>query len=205
MIGERDPIVEVFELFRDEGSRSYLGEPVSMTEHMLQTAAAAERDGGAPALVAAALLHDVGHFLHHLAPDAADHGVDTRHETAGADWLATRFVPEVAEIVRLHVAAKRYLCATDPAYLRVLSPASVHSLELQGGPCSPDEAAAFAANPRAAHAVRVRRWDDEGKTAGRPTPHLDHFRPVLESVLLRPPPAAPLGQPATHPPSHPHP
>jgi [1-hydroxy-2-(trimethylamino)ethyl]phosphonate dioxygenase len=170
---------EVVDLFLTYGDGAYLGEPVSLSEHMLQTAHAAELDGAPPALVIASLLHDIGHLLHDLPHDSADHGIDTVHEEVGAAWLAQRFGPAVSEPVRLHVAAKRYLCATDPEYLAVLSPASVLSLNLQGGPFTPDEAATFAANPQGPAAVRLRRWDDIGKLANRRTPTLDHFRPAL--------------------------
>lgn len=174
---------EIIALFHHKGSQAYLGEPVSMTEHMLQTAHAAERDMASPALVAAALLHDFGHLVHGMADDSADHGIDTVHEEAGAQWLSRAFDPGVTEPIRLHVAAKRYLCATDPSYLVVLSPASVHSLQLQGGPFSPEEADAFGASPHAGDAVRVRRWDDIGKVAGDATPSLEHYRPLLEACL----------------------
>ena len=116
------------------GDQLYIGEPVSMTEHMLQAAQAAELDGASPTLVAAALLHDFGHLIHDLPEDSAEHGIDTRHKDVGADYLARHFVPAVVEPTRLHVAAKRYLCAVDPAYLANLSPASILSLKLQGGP-----------------------------------------------------------------------
>jgi phosphonate degradation associated HDIG domain protein len=174
---------EIAAIFDERGSRAYLGEPVSIAEHMLQTAYAAERDGARPELIAAALLHDVGHLVHELAENSADLGVDTVHEEAGARWLSRAFGPNVVEPVRLHVAAKRYLCATTPAYLEMLSPASVHSLMLQGGRFSTGDADAFAALPHAADAIRVRRWDDVGKVPGEVTPPFDHFRPVLESCL----------------------
>jgi predicted HD phosphohydrolase len=119
---------DIFDLFRAYGDHDYLGEPISLSEHMLQTAHAAELDGAPPPIVAAALLHDIGHLLHELPHDSADHGIDTIHEQVGARWLATRFSPDVSEPVRLHVAAKRYLCATDAAYFSILSPASVLSL-----------------------------------------------------------------------------
>ena len=174
---------EIATLFREKGSQAYLGEQVSIAEHMLQTAQAAERARASPALVAAALLHDLGHLVHAMADDSAEYGVDTVHEEAGSRWLARAFGPEVTEPIRLHVAAKRYLCAKYPSYLDVLSPASVHSLMLQGGPFSVDEAAAFAALPHAAEAVEIRRWDDVGKVAGEVAPSFDHYRPVLESCL----------------------
>ncbi|MEK7424132.1 MAG: phosphonate degradation HD-domain oxygenase [Actinomycetota bacterium] len=174
---------EIAELFDTRGAAAYLGEPVSMNEHMLQTAHVAERAGAPAALVAAALLHDIGHFLHGFDDDAADHGIDTAHEHTGADWLRTRFVDAVSEPVRLHVAAKRYLCATDPTYLAQLSVASVHSLGLQGGALSPAEVDEFARRPSAEDAVLLRRWDDCGKIAGGATPPLAHFEQVLLAVM----------------------
>jgi gamma-butyrobetaine dioxygenase len=174
---------EIFAVFREYGSGAYLGEPVSMTEHMLQSAYAAEQDGAPQRLVAAALLHDYGHFIHEHDEDAAEHGIDTRHEDVAHAFLSEHFGPEIAEPIRLHVAAKRYLCATDPSYLGELSSASILSLELQGGPYSPAEVAAFEASPHAEDAVRLRRYDDLGKVAGLDTPDLEHYRPVLEAAI----------------------
>jgi [1-hydroxy-2-(trimethylamino)ethyl]phosphonate dioxygenase len=180
-VPEDEVIAAIFAAFRDRGSASYLGEPVSLTEHMLQTALAAERDGADAVLVASALLHDFGHLVHVLPEDAAERGIDTLHEEAGAAWLERHFVPRVTEPLRLHVLAKRYLCAIEPEYLDGLSPASLHSLRLQGGPCSPDEVAAFERHPFAEEAVRLRRWDDIGKIADLDTPPLEHYRPALEA------------------------
>jgi [1-hydroxy-2-(trimethylamino)ethyl]phosphonate dioxygenase len=176
-------IDEIFRVFREQGSGAYLGEPVSLTEHMLQSASAAERDGAPPRLVAAALLHDYGHFIHDLPEDSAEHGVDTRHEEVAHAFLSAHFGPEVAEPIRLHVAAKRYLCATEPSYMAELSPASILSLELQGGPYSEAEVAAFEASPYAEDAVRLRRYDDIGKLQGLETPDLDHYRSVLQAAI----------------------
>jgi phosphonate degradation associated HDIG domain protein len=176
-------IDEIFRMFREYGSGAYLGEPVSMTEHMLQSAYAAEREGAPPRLVAAALLHDCGHFIHDLPEDSAEHGVDTRHEEVAHAFLSEHFGPEIAEPIRMHVAAKRYLCAVDPSYLDELSPASIVSLELQGGPYSAAETAEFERSKFAEDAVRLRRWDDVGKVAGLETPGLEHYRPVLEAAL----------------------
>jgi gamma-butyrobetaine dioxygenase len=174
---------QIAALFEREGAEAYLGEPVSIAEHMLQTAFEAELAGAPNELVSAALLHDIGHLVHGMAHDAAEHGIDTVHEEAGARWLKRAFGPAVTEPIRLHVAAKQYLCAVENDYLAVLSPASVHSLVLQGGPFTPDAAAEFRARPHADDAVRVRRWDDAGKIAGRVTPDFDHFRAVLETCL----------------------
>jgi phosphonate degradation associated HDIG domain protein len=181
MAGE-DPIEFVLRLFKERGDAAYLGEPVSQTEHALQTAWAAEQAGADAALVAAALLHDVGHLLHDLPEDCALAGIDDAHEERGGRWLARHFGPDVVEPVRLHVAAKRYLCATDPTYLGRLSEASRVSLRLQGGPFTPDEASTFRANPHAEAAVRLRRFDEEAKVPGLATPGLEHFRPCLEAA-----------------------
>lgn len=176
-------IDDIFATFRARGSAAYLGEPVSLAEHMLQSAHAAELDEAPAPLVAAALLHDYGHLIHDLPEDSAEHGLDTRHEDVAFDFLSRHFGPAVVEPIRLHVAAKRYLCAVDPSYREALSPASVLSLELQGGPFSDREVAAFEALPFAQDGVRLRRYDDVGKAAGARTPELEHYRPVLEFAL----------------------
>lgn len=175
-------VANIQQLFRERGSAAYLGETVSQLEHALQAAQAAERDEASPALVAAALLHDVGHLLHGLGDDAADRGLDDRHEDLGQRFLARHFPPEVSEPVRLHVAAKRYLCAAEAGYRDCLSPASQQSLRLQGGPFRADEAEAFRAGPHAEAAVALRRWDDEAKVSGLLTPPLEHYLAVVASV-----------------------
>lgn len=160
----------------------YSGERVSQLEHALQCAHFAEQAGAADGLIVATLLHDIGHILEG-GEHAAERGIDARHEALGADWLARRFGPEVSQPVRLHVAAKRYLCATDPGYFDRLSPASVRSLALQGGPMSPTEVAAFEADPFATDAVRLRQWDEQGKVVGLKTPELEYFRPRIAAAL----------------------
>jgi [1-hydroxy-2-(trimethylamino)ethyl]phosphonate dioxygenase len=173
----------IFAVFADQGEQQYLGEPVSMTEHMLQAALAAEQDGAPPHLVAAALLHDYGHLVHGGPEDAAEHGIDTHHEDVAHTFFVEHFGEAIAEPIRMHVAAKRYLCAVEPSYLSELSEASVLSLELQGGPMTPDEVSAFESSRHADDAVRLRRYDDIGKVAGLETPGLEHYRPVLERAL----------------------
>jgi phosphonate degradation associated HDIG domain protein len=180
----KDEVIDaIYAKFRDYGQNVYLGEPVTLTEHMLQTAFAAEQDGASPTLVAAAVLHDFGHLVADLPEDSAEHGVDTRHEEAGAAYLARYFVPAVVEPTRLHVAAKRYLCAVDPAYFAALSPASVLSLKLQGGPLDEAGVRDYQALPFAQDAARLRRYDDQGKVPGLATPDLEHYRPYLEAGL----------------------
>lgn len=171
------------ELFEGEGAGAYLGEPVTMAQHMLQSAARAQEAGAPDALVAAALLHDLGHFHGPVSGEELMTGTDNRHSHTGADWLAGWFGPEVTEPIRLHVAAKRYLCAVEPEYFGRLTEASVYTLEVQGGPMSPDEVARYEANPYAADGVAVRRWDDQGKDPEAPTPDFAHFRPLLADLL----------------------
>jgi gamma-butyrobetaine dioxygenase len=177
-----DPVAAIADLFASEGLADYLGEDVTQAVHMLQTAALAERDGAPDALIAAALLHDVGHFTGTVTGQDLMAGTDNRHSEQGADWLARWFGPEVTEPVRLHVDAKRYLCATEPGYRELLSPASVYTLGVQGGPMAAAELAQFAANPHAAGACQVRRWDDAAKDPAAPVPPFEHFREVLSRL-----------------------
>ncbi|MFG2523378.1 phosphonate degradation HD-domain oxygenase [Streptomyces sp. NPDC048527] len=182
----RDTIDRLAALFEGEGSAEYLGEAVTQAEHMLQAGALAEAAGAPPHLVAAALLHDVGHFQGAVTGrDLMEHSTDNRHSHTGADWLGQWFDPEVTEPVRLHVAAKRYLCAVEPGYFDLLSEASVHTLAVQGGPMTEEQVRAFEAHPGAADAVAVRRWDEQAKDPDMDTPGFGHFRPLLEG-LLRP-------------------
>lgn len=173
---------EVLELFAAGGDSLYGGEAVTQREHALQAAALAEQEGASPALIAAALLHDVGHLLHDLPADAPDAGVDDRHETLAASWLAARFRPPVVAPVAMHVAAKRYLCTVDRDYFGQLSQPSVQSLALQGGPMSAAEVAQFQTRPFFHDATRLRRWDDAAKIVGLATPDLTHFARYLDLV-----------------------
>jgi phosphonate degradation associated HDIG domain protein len=173
---------EIRGLFANRGAAAYFGEAVTQLEHALQAAHFAAQEGAPPTLVVAALLHDVGHLVEQVPDDLADWREDAHHERIGGAWLARRFGPEVSDPVRLHVPAKRYLCATDPSYLGCLSPASVHTLRLQGGPMSPAEVAAFEREPSFREAVRVRRWDDAGKVHGLVTRSLESYFPLVESL-----------------------
>jgi gamma-butyrobetaine dioxygenase len=167
-------IEELTELFAGPGAGEYLGEPVTIGVHMRQAGALAEAAGAGPSLIAAALLHDVGH----LRGDT-----DQRHGAAAAEWLEQWFWPAVTEPVRLHVTAKRYLCATEPGYFGGLSAESVRTLALQGGPMSAAEVAAFEALPGARDAVRVRRWDDAAKDPDIEPPPFAHFSALLGELL----------------------
>jgi phosphonate degradation associated HDIG domain protein len=170
-------------IFERRGAEEYLGEPVTMAEHMLQSAWLAEKDGASEELVAAALLHDIGHFTSEFGAYSPGDTEDKHHDDAGAEVLGPFFPPVVTECVRLHVAAKRYLCATDPAYFGKLSPASVHTLSLQGGPMRAEEVAEFRTNPFHAEAVRVRIWDEGGKVAGMKTRAFGDYAPLLQRVV----------------------
>ena len=156
------PVNQVFALYRLRGHERY-GERVTQLDHALQCASLAAEAGASDALVAAALLHDYGHLIDDRGHMAEREGLDGRHEAVGARALSAWFGPEITQPVALHVAAKRYLCATSPGYLESLSPASRLSLELQGGPFGETEAEAFAALQFANDAVLLRRWDDWGK------------------------------------------
>src|SRR5271155_3556266 len=175
---------QIFELFQTRGHDAYFGEGVSQREHALQAAWLAENSNAPAPLVVAALLHDIGHLIHGLPEDIADQGVDGYHEAAGANWLGMHFGPDVTEPIRLHVDAKRYLCATDPTYRAMLSPSSQQSLELQGGPASPAEARALEANPFFSGAVLLRRWDDAAKIPGLIVPDFEHYRNLIDSMVL---------------------
>jgi phosphonate degradation associated HDIG domain protein len=159
-------------------------EAVTQLDHGLQCAYLADRAGDGDTAVAAALLHDVGHLLldEHDAR-ATFLEKDLAHEAIGAGWLAQMFPADVANPVREHVRAKRYLCTVDPDYLGRLSRASTRSFELQGGALSAEEIAALEAQPGFAAALTLRRRDDGAKVAGRPVPGLEHYRDLLESLV----------------------
>jgi [1-hydroxy-2-(trimethylamino)ethyl]phosphonate dioxygenase len=173
---------EVISLFEKRGAAAYLGEPVSQLEHALQAAHFASMEDASPALVVAALVHDIGHIVHEAPEDLAEQGVDGRHEDVGEMWLKSRFGPAVYEPVSLHVAAKRYLCAIDEGYRATLSPASILSLELQGGPMTDREVREFEALSFHREAVRLRQWDDRAKITNLKTDGLESYRGLIESV-----------------------
>jgi phosphonate degradation associated HDIG domain protein len=186
---------EILEIYTRRGTLAYFGESVSMAEHALQAAYFAGTGAAPPALIVAALLHDVGHLVVDVPDDLADWIEDARHEETGSSWLAERFPLGVYEPVRLHVPAKRYLCATNPRYFSRLSAASVATLKLQGGPMSAAEIARFEQERYYKEAVRIRHWDDQGKVAGLVTPQLETYRALLDGIAVGARPAAPPARP----------
>lgn len=171
------------DIFERRGAEEYLGEPVTIAEHMLQGAHAAEQQGESETINVAALLHDIGHFTSEFGTFSMDDTEDRHHEDAGAEVLERFFPAIVTNCVRHHVAAKRYLCAKNPDYFGRLSEASVHSLNLQGGPMSAEEAIAFETNLHLNAIIKVRYLDDGGKVAGLQTPPFAHFAPMIQRVV----------------------
>lgn len=175
-------ISDICILFARKGGRAYDGEGVTQLEHALQTANLAQHSGATPALVTAALLHDLGHLLNDQGDTPTLHGVDDVHQYAALPFLRPLFSDDVLAPIKLHVDAKRYLCATQPDYFEALSADSKRSLRLQGGPFTREQATAFIGEPYAQDAVNVRRWDDLAKVAGAATPPLAHFVLTLEAA-----------------------
>lgn len=173
----------ILDLFAQRGAREYMGEAVTMSQHMEQSAACASADGAPDNLVVAALLHDIGHFVGDHPIEALENGIDNNHETIGASYLEPSFPPSVTEPIRLHVAAKRYLCATNNNYLNQLSAASVNSLMVQGGPMNPAEVREFETSPHHQEAIKLRLYDDDGKIAGLTIKPASEYRKTLESLL----------------------
>jgi len=182
----RENIVEFLGgIFDRRGEEEYLGEPVTMGEHMLQGATLAENAGMPEEIIVAALLHDIGHFTSEFGTFTMDDTQDRHHEDAGAEVLSEFFPTIVTDCVRYHVAAKRYLCATRPEYFNRLSEASVHSLNLQGGPMNADEVSEFENNPNLPDIIKVRYLDEAGKDPNMETPDYWYFAPMIQRVIDR--------------------
>jgi predicted HD phosphohydrolase len=176
-------IQKVLDIFTEQGGNAYVGEPVTQLEHALQTAQAAKRHQARPAMVTAALLHDIGHFLHDHHEDCADVNIDSEHEKVGEAFLRQYFIEEVAELVKHHVNAKRYLTATNEKYAKNLTGASLKSLQLQGGPMTPAEAGVFEVHPLFQDILLLRHWDEGAKVQNKPLPPITDFWGDLELCL----------------------
>ena len=170
-------------IFERRGGEEYLGEPVTMGQHMLQGATLAEQNEELDEIVVGALLHDIGHFTSEFGTFSMDDTEDRYHENAGAAVLEKFFPRVITDCCRYHVAAKRYLCATDPLYFNKLSDASVHSLNLQGGPMSETEVKEFERNPNLKKILTVRLYDDAGKIPDMDTPSFWHFAPLVQKMV----------------------
>jgi len=182
-LGPRNIVAFLGDIFERRGGEEYLGEPVTMAEHMLQGATIAEQNGQSETIIVAALLHDIGHFTSEFGTFSMDDTEDRYHEEAGARVLEEFFPSIVTDCVRYHVAAKRYLCATRPEYLSRLSEASLHSLNLQGGPMSEEEVSDFAKNPNLKEIIQVRYLDEAGKHENMETPPFSHFAPMVQRIV----------------------
>jgi phosphonate degradation associated HDIG domain protein len=165
-------------IYRTQGQQQYDGEAVSQLEHALQCASLAEAAHQSPAMIAACLLHDLGHLW--SDEDAVE---EQRHEYRAMVWLQQWFSPAVTEPIRLHVQAKQYLCAVDTTYWANLSPASQESLIQQGGIFSNSAAEAFLRQPYALDAIHLRHWDDQAKVVGLSTPDLSHYLAIIQDVI----------------------
>jgi phosphonate degradation associated HDIG domain protein len=194
-------IPEIINLLNGRAHTWYVQEAVSQLEHALQCAHLAEIAEESPETIVAALLHDLGHMLGANSqrpkfamqgegdgksqdPDQTPPTTDDLHQYIALPFLRGVFGDAVLEPIKLHVEAKRYLCATDPDYWEALSPASKHSLVLQGGVHSPEQASAFEALPFSDRAARLRRYDDLAKVPGARTPGLEHYERLMRAVAL---------------------
>ena len=190
-LGQDNIIPFLADIFTRRGAEEYLGESVTIGDHMLQAAHFATEEGHEDRLVIATLLHDIGHFTGEFIGMSLPEGIvfiedktNRFHEQAGAVVLAPFFPSMITECCRQHVAAKRYLCAREPGYFSQLSPASIHSLRLQGGAMSNEEAVAFESNPCFDAIIAVRRYDERGKMTGLKVPGFNSYRPLMENLLL---------------------
>ncbi len=180
----RDNLVDFLgNIFERRGGEEYLGEPVTMAEHMLQGAHFAEQAGEPEIIIVSALLHDIGHFTSEFGTFSMDDTKDKFHEEAGAEVLEQFFPILVTDCVRYHVTAKRYLCAAKPEYFKRLSDASVHSLNLQGGPMSAEEVTEFEKNPNLKEIVKVRYYDEAGKRDDLETKPFSHYAPMVQRIV----------------------
>lgn len=170
--------------FISRGNENYGAEEVTQLQHALQCAMLAEEEKADAQQITAALLHDIGHIMHEdVLPDGADQLLDDKHEARAYEWISARFGAIVADPIRLHVAAKRYLCSVDDAYAKKLSPTSYKSFVDQGGTMDEKEIRAFEAEPFFKRAVQLRHWDDLAKVRSKETPALSHFEQYLEASL----------------------
>jgi len=180
-----NPIIEkIISTFEDRGSEQYGTEAVTQLQHALQSGELAEESGAPESMVTAALMHDIGHILGSaVLPASCGHDLDDKHELVANGWIKQHFGPDVADPIRLHVIAKRYLCTKYPKYEIQLSPTSLKSYHDQGGPMKTEEMAQFENEPFYQEALELRKWDDQAKARAKATPSLSHFIPAMKSCL----------------------
>ncbi|MGK7921850.1 MAG: phosphonate degradation HD-domain oxygenase [Trichodesmium sp.] len=176
-----ETIIKILSL---KGHYQYGQESVSQLEHALQCATLAELAGANNELIVGCLFHDFGHLIHDLGENATNKGINDHHEYRSIKYLKHLFGEAVTEPIRLHVEAKRYLCAIKPDYFATLSPVSQASLELQGGVFSSDAAAEFINQPYAEDAVQLRIWDDQAKVVGMKTRTLKYFNHIIHEIMV---------------------
>jgi phosphonate degradation associated HDIG domain protein len=174
---------EILNLFEENGGSMYGGEEVTQLEHALQCAELARQNNASDELITASLLHDIGHLLHDLPDDASDNGIDDMHELLGDRYLQNHFKLGAVEPVKLHVQAKRYLCAVEQGYYETLSEPSKISLQFQGGVMNEEEIKHFEQNTYYKEAVDLRRWDDLAKDPNLVSPTIDSFINAIEHSI----------------------
>ena len=162
----------------------YIGEKITISEHMIQTAMLAEQNNSSKSLVCASLLHDYGHFIVDDPDLMVSKSLDGKHENIAYDFLKNYFKPEVVEPIKLHVQAKRYLCR-EKSYWNALSEASKVSLKLQGGVMNDSEAKKFISCKFHDKAILLRKYDDEGKMPNIKTKKIEDYRNLINSQLVR--------------------
>ena len=179
------PAIErITEIFNQRGSDQYGTEAVTQLQHALQSGQLAQESGAPESLVVAALLHDIGHiFQDDALPLSCEENLDDKHEFVANAWLKEHFGKVVADPIRLHVVAKRYLCTKYPHYEDELSPTSRKSYHDQGGPMSEEEWTAFEQEPLYREALELRKWDDLAKDPQKQTPPIEHFIPAMQACL----------------------
>jgi [1-hydroxy-2-(trimethylamino)ethyl]phosphonate dioxygenase len=183
MVTHSEAVDRIIRIYHERGQGRYGSEKVSQIEHAIQCACLAQEADAKPTLVAASLLHDLGHIIDDSAlPSDDSSNLDDHHEERAYQWLCHHFGLEIAEPVRLHVMAKRYLCTVETGYLESLSPTSLKSFYDQGGLMSSQELDEFRTNPFFEDAIQLRRWDDEAKDENKTIPAIDDYAPLLLSL-----------------------
>ena len=161
----------------------YIGEKVTMTEHMIQSAMLAEKNKSSSSLVCASLLHDYGHFIIDNPDKLLNRKEDGKHEDIGYRYLKKYFKKHVVEPIKNHVKAKRYL-ARNQKYYRILSTASIASLHLQGGVMNDEEAKKFEKEKYFADSIKLRKFDEASKKIGIEMKDINEYKHLLISNLL---------------------